>query len=142
MARVPSDHKIWGDVDPACSDFVSSEEGVDALNEVLANEVEWHESPEAESKKLLPNVGFSELCRHYRPPVVRSHGTANPVCGNDGPPSEGSAAHAAGKCTPCRFWSKGSGCLKGTGCKFCHLHGQGRCMIWRRRAKNFLSERD
>jgi hypothetical protein len=30
--------------------------------------------------------------------------------------------HSAGTCTPCLFVTSKSGCLNGSGCRFCHLY--------------------
>jgi len=39
-------------------------------------------------------------------------------------PSVGSLLHASGKCTPCIFFTRESGCQKGECCKFCHIRHQ------------------
>lgn len=40
---------------------------------------------------------------------------------SDSLPSVGSAQHSAGRCTPCKFFSRLSGCNSGADCAFCHI---------------------
>lgn len=40
-------------------------------------------------------------------------------------PNPGSLLHDTGRCSPCAWYWKPSGCSNGTGCKFCHLCPEG-----------------
>jgi len=53
-------------------------------------------------------------------------------------PSVGSLLHASGKCTPCMYFNRESGCQKIESCKFCHIRHQRKhrdwpCKEWRDR---------
>jgi len=56
------------------------------------------------------------------PPPIGEWGEPRGSSSLCGRPSLGSALHAEGACTPCRFEKTGGFCHNGDQCEFCHLH--------------------
>lgn len=58
-----------------------------------------------------------------------------------GSASAGSARHSSGRCKPCGWHHKPSGCFKGEACEFCHLCPEGSLARWRRERRAGVKQR-
>lgn len=133
-----------------CSDIRNSslEELMNAKASILApkDPIECDASTAASSveedlvRELLLPSGFCDSCDEIvKDPLCSVPLVPISLTASLGIWSKGSAGHAEGKCSPCGFLWKGSGCQKAEKCEFCHLCPAGE--VKRRKKEKLMSRK-